>query len=91
MNKTDLIATIMTKNGRLSKAAVGRAVASLMDEVVNTLGKGEHVTLQGFGSFRVVQRAARKGRNPRTGEEIKIDATRTVKFTAGKNLKEAVN
>jgi DNA-binding protein HU-beta len=91
MNKTDLIATIMSKNGRLSKAAVGRAVASLMDEVVGNLAKGEHVTLQGFGSFRVVRRAARKGRNPRTGEEIKIDSTRTVKFTAGKNLKEAVN
>lgn len=91
MNKTDLITTIVSKNGRLSKAAVGRAVASLMEEVFGALTKGEHVTLQGFGSFRVVKRAARKGRNPRTGEEIKIDSTQTVKFTAGKNLKEAVN
>jgi DNA-binding protein HU-beta len=91
MNKTDLITQITSQNGRLSKAAVGRAVASLVDEVLGTLSKGEHVTLQGFGSFRVVKRATRKGRNPRTGEEIKIPSVQTVKFVAGKNLKEAVN
>jgi DNA-binding protein HU-beta len=91
MNKTDLIAKIHENNGNISKAAASRAVASLMDEVVTALTKGESVTLQGFGSFKVVERASRKGRNPRTGQEISIPSAKTVKFTAGKNLKESVN
>ncbi|AGF48352.1 DNA-binding protein HU-beta [Candidatus Kinetoplastibacterium oncopeltii TCC290E] len=90
MNKTELIDHIAVNTG-ISKAAANRAIDSFLDAVKNTMKKGETVTLVGFGSFAVSTRAERTGRNPRTGEAIKIKETRIPKFKPGKALKEAVN
>ncbi|AFZ83664.1 DNA-binding protein HU-beta [Candidatus Kinetoplastibacterium blastocrithidii TCC012E] len=90
MNKTELIDHIAINAG-ISKAAANRAIDSFLDAVKSTMKKGETVTLVGFGSFAVSTRAERTGRNPRTGEEIKIKKTRVPKFKPGKALKEAVN
>ncbi len=89
MTKADLIEKVATGTG-LSKADAGRALDSAIDAVKASLKKGQKVTLVGFGTFSVSKRKARKGRNPRTGEEIKIAATKTPKFTAGKVLKDAI-
>ncbi len=90
MNKTDLIDTI-AKECDLSKAAAQRALDCVMAAVIGAVTKGDAVQLVGFGSFSSGKRAARTGRNPRTGEEIKIAAAKTVKFAAGKAFKDAVN
>ncbi|MDA0847778.1 MAG: HU family DNA-binding protein [Burkholderiaceae bacterium] len=90
MNKTDLIEHI-AKNADISKAAAGRALDALMSGVKSTLKKGGSVTLVGFGTFAVAKRAARTGRNPRTGEAIKIKAAKLPKFRPGKALKDALN
>lgn len=90
MNKTDLIEHI-AKNADISKAAAGRALDALMSGVKFTLKKGGSVTLVGFGTFAVAKRAARTGRNPRTGEAIKIKAAKLPKFRPGKALKDALN
>lgn len=90
MNKTDLIEHI-AKNADISKAAAGRALDALMSGVKSTLRKGGSVTLVGFGTFAVAKRAARTGRNPRTGEAIKIKAAKLPKFRPGKALKDALN
>ncbi len=89
MNKGDLIAKIADDAG-LSKAQAGEALNSVLDSVTATLKKGGKVTLVGFGTFSVSERAARTGRNPQTGAEIKIAAKKVVKFKAGKELSEAV-
>lgn len=89
MTKADLIGKIATKAG-LTKAEAGKALDSTIEAIKEALKKGEKVTLVGFGSFYVSKRKARKGRNPRTGQEIKIPATKVPKFTAGKALKDAV-
>lgn len=89
MTKADLIEKVATGTG-LSKADAGRALDSTLDAIKGSLKKGMKVTLVGFGTFSVSKRKARKGRNPRTGEEIKIAATKTPKFTAGKVLKDAI-
>ncbi|MEJ5226936.1 HU family DNA-binding protein [Thermodesulfovibrio sp.] len=89
MTKADLIGKIASKAG-LTKAEAGKALDAMIDAVKESLKKGDKVTLVGFGSFYVSKRKARKGRNPRTGQEIKIPATKVPKFTAGKSLKEAV-
>ena len=89
MTKADLIEKVATGTG-LSKADAGRALDSAIDAIKASLKKGMKVTLVGFGTFSVSKRKARKGRNPRTGEEIKIAATKTPKFTAGKVLKDAI-
>lgn len=89
MNKTDLIER-MAEDAGISKAGAERALESLMTAVKTTLKKGGEVTLTGFGSFKVTKRAARAGRNPRTGAEIKIKARKVPKFTPGKALKDAV-
>lgn len=73
-----------------SKAEAERAVEAVFDTVVKTMGRGEEVAIAGFGTFRVVKRAARMGRNPKTGEQIQIAASVKPKFKAGKLLKEAV-
>lgn len=73
-----------------TKAATERAVEAVFDTIVKTLGRGEEVAITGFGTFRVVKRAARMGRNPKTGESIQIKASTKPKFRAGKLLKEAV-
>jgi DNA-binding protein HU-beta len=90
MNKTELVDAIAS-DCDLSKAAAQRALDSIIDNIVTTVTKGGSVQLVGFGSFASGKRAARTGRNPRTGEEIKIAAAKTVKFSAGKAFKDAVN
>lgn len=90
MNKTELI-DHMAAEADISKAAAGRALDALVGGVKTTLKKGGTVTLIGFGTFAVTKRPARKGRNPRTGEEIKIKAAKVPKFRPGKGLKDAVN
>ncbi|GAC1410024.1 MAG: HU family DNA-binding protein [Burkholderiaceae bacterium] len=90
MNKTELIDAIAT-DCDLSKAAAQRALESLLGHVIETVSKGKTVQLVGFGTFARGQRAARTGRNPRTGEDIQIAAARTVKFSVGKAFKDTVN
>lgn len=89
MTKGELVDKIASGTG-LSKADAGRALDATIDTVKAALKKGQKVALVGFGTFAVVKRKARKGRNPRTGQEIKIAAAKTPKFTAGKALKDAV-
>lgn len=90
MNKTELVEH-MAAEAEISKVAAGRALDAMMGAVTSTLKKGDTVTLIGFGTFAVGKRAARKGRNPRTGEEIKIKAAKIPRFRPGKGLKDAVN
>jgi len=90
VNKSDLVDAI-AKSADLSKAAAGRALDAAVDSIKKALKKGDTVSLVGFGTFKVGKRAARSGRNPRTGETIKIKAAKVPKFTAGKGLKDAVN
>ena len=90
MNKTDLIDHISNK-ADISKAAAGRALEALIGAVRTTLKKGGSVTIVGFGTFVVGKRAARTGRNPRTGETIKIKSAKVPKFRPGKGLKDAIN
>ncbi|MEO6352666.1 MAG: HU family DNA-binding protein [Burkholderiaceae bacterium] len=90
MNKTELIEHI-AQSADISKAAATRALEALIVAVKTTLKKNGAVTLVGFGTFSVGKRAARIGRNPRTGEAIKIKAAKVPKFKAGKGLKDAVN
>jgi DNA-binding protein HU-beta len=89
-NKSDLIEAI-AKSADISKAAAGRALGATIDSIKKSLKKGELVSLVGFGTFYVAKRAARNGRNPRTGATIKIKAAKVPKFRAGKGLKDAVN
>lgn len=89
MTKMDLIETVAGKVG-LTKADAGRAVDALLDAVSGALAKGEKVTITGFGTFEVRQRAARMGRNPQTGAPLHIAASKTPAFKAGKGLKDAV-
>ena len=90
MNKGDLIDSVADEAG-LSKADAGRAVDALISAVTGTLKGGGQVSLGGFGTFAVKARAARMGRNPRTGEAIQIKASNVPGFKAGKALKDAVN
>jgi DNA-binding protein HU-beta len=90
VNKTELIDHIAS-NADISKAAAGRALDSIIGAVKTTLKKGGTVTLVGFGTFAVGKRAARAGRNPRTGATIKIKAAQVPKFRPGKALKDALN
>jgi len=90
VNKSELIDQI-AKSADISKAAAGRALDAAIGAVKASLKKGQMVTLVGFGTFYVGKRAARVGRNPRTGAAIKIKAAKSPKFRAGKALKDAVN
>ena len=90
MNKSELIDAI-ADSANLSKADAGRALDGLVGAVTKALKKGDTVSLVGFGTFSVRSRAARTGRNPRTGETIKIKASKNPAFKAGKALKDAVN
>ena len=90
MNKAELIAAIAAKTGETKKGAEA-VVNAFVSTVTDALAKGDKVQLVGFGSFEVRKRAARKGRNPRTKEEIKIPASKAPVFKAGKALKDLVN
>ena len=90
MNKAEIIDNI-AKSADISKAAAGRALDSTVAAIKTALKKGGMITLVGFGTFYVGKRAARSGRNPRTGAAIKIKAAKVPKFRAGKALKDAVN
>ena len=90
MNKTELIAAVAEK-AELSKKDAEKAVKAFTDVVAEELVKGEKIQLVGFGNFEVVTREEREGRNPKTGEPMKIAASKTPKFKAGKALKDMVN
>lgn len=90
MNKTDLIEAVAGE-AEVTKAEAARAVDAVINTITKALKKGDTVTLVGFGTFQVRKRAARTGRNPKTGETIKIKASKTVKVTPLKAFKDAVN
>lgn len=89
MNKSELIEAT-AKAADISKAAAERAVSAMIDAIVKAVAKGEQVTLVGFGTFKSAKRAARTGKNPKTGEPLKIAATTVPKFSAGASFKAAV-
>jgi DNA-binding protein HU-beta len=89
MNKSELIEAT-AKAADISKAAADRVLSAAIDAVVKAVAKGDTVTLVGFGSFKPVKRAARTGKNPKTGAPLKIPATTVPKFTAGASFKAAV-
>lgn len=89
MNKSDLVSKVASVAG-ITKTDAEKAIDATFNSIVQTLQEGEEVRLIGFGTFAVVDRAATEGRNPRTGEPLKIAATRLPKFRPGKQLKEAV-
>ncbi|GHT82403.1 DNA-binding protein HU-beta [Betaproteobacteria bacterium] len=90
MNKTELIADVAEKTD-IPKATIARVLEAVLDSTGSALKLGDSVTLVGFGTFYVSTRAARSGRNPRNGEEIRIAAAQVPRFRAGKGLKDAVN
>lgn len=90
MNKQELIDAVAAE-AKITKAEAGKAINALTASVTKALKKGDSVTLIGFGTFKVSKRAARTGRNPRTGAELKIAARKAPGFSAGKALKDAVN
>jgi len=89
MNKTDLVNAV-AESTDLSKKDAGKAVDAVFQTIMDSLGTGERVQIIGFGNFEVRDRSARKGRNPQTGEEIQIPASKVPAFRAGKALKDAV-
>ena len=90
MNKNDLVASVANGTG-LSKSDSSKAVDAVFESITSALKRGDEVRLVGFGTFSVTQRAASEGRNPRTGEKIKIPASKQAKFKSGKGLKETLN
>lgn len=90
MNKADLVEQV-AESADVSKASASRCVEAVFDSIREALAKGDLVTMAGFGTFSVKERAARNGRNPRTGETIQIAASKLPGFKAGKALKDAVN
>ena len=90
MNKADLVAAVAAKSGLTAKDSA-KAIDAFVTAVEEALVKGDKVSLVGFGTFEVSERAAREGRNPQTGETMKIAASKSPKFKAGKALKDALN
>lgn len=90
MNKQDLIGAVAETAG-VTKAEAGKVIEAVFGTITTTLKKGDEVRLVGFGTFSVTKRKASTGRNPRTGEPMKIKASSQPKFKAGKSLKDAVN
>lgn len=90
MNKTELIAA-MAEKAEISKKDAEKALKAFTDTIADELVKGEKVQLVGFGTFEVSERAAREGRNPKSGEPMKIAASKSPKFKAGKALKDMIN
>jgi len=90
MNKQELIASVASSS-KTSKSDVSKVIDTLLDTITKSLKKGQEVRLTGFGTFTTAKRKATTGRNPRTGQTIKIAASTSPKFRAGKSLKDAVN
>ena len=90
MNKEELVKEV-SKKAKVSQKATADVVAAILETIEKTVSKGKKVTLVGFGTFEARKRAARIGRNPQTGKELKIPATTVPAFSAGKKFKEAVN
>ena len=90
MNKNELVTSMAEKTG-MKKTEVEKVLKAFTDTVAAELKKGEKIQLVGFGTFEVAERPAREGRNPRTGETMKIAASKAPKFKAGKALKDAIN
>ncbi|MGH0588978.1 HU family DNA-binding protein [Bacillus mycoides] len=90
MNKTELTKVVAAKAELTQKDAAAAATQALLDTITNALANGEKVQILGFGTFEVRERSARTGRNPQTGEEMQIAASKAPAFKAGKELKEAV-
>jgi DNA-binding protein HU-beta len=90
MNKGELVAAVADKVG-LTRGQAGEAIDAAIDAITGALKKGDEVKIVGFGTFVVTNRAAGEARNPRTGEKVKVPASKTPKFRAGAGLKEAVN
>ena len=91
MNKSELIESIVAQVDGITKTKAGEVLDAILESIEQTIAKGDSVALIGFGTFSTSKRAARVGRNPQTGEELKIAAATVPKFSAGKGLKEAVN
>lgn len=91
MNKSELVTAVAAKCEELNRSDVEQAVNAVVESATEALAAGEPVKLTGFGGFEVTKRAARQGRNPRTGEPVAIPASRSVKFKPAKGLKDAVN
>jgi DNA-binding protein HU-beta len=89
MTKADLVSS-MAKDAKITKTAAEKALNAFTGAVTKTLKKGDKITLTGFGTFSVAKRQARKGRNPRTGKEIRIAATNVARFKAGNKLRSAI-
>ena len=89
MNKSDLVAKISQDN-EVTKTAAEKVLSSVLEGIGDALKNGDSLTLVGFGTFSVSDRAARKGRNPQTGEEMQIPAKKVIKFKAGKALNESI-
>ena len=89
MNKAELIASV-ADSADITKADAAKAVQGFIDAITDTLSDGDKVTLVGFGTFSVVKRAAREGRNPQTGKKMKIKAKKVVKFKAGTKLADSI-
>jgi DNA-binding protein HU-beta len=90
VNKTDLIA-VVAHSAEISKSTAGRSISSFLDAVTTALANEGKVTLSGFGTFSIVERAARSGRNPRTGKQLNIPARNVVRFRTGKRLAESID
>jgi len=90
MNRKEFVNAVAEKNEGLTKKAVAKVVADVLDTIKDAVADGDVVAFQGFGSFKAVDRAARTGHNPKTGDTINIPATKAPKFTAGKDFKDAV-
>ena len=90
MTKAELV-TMVAEKADLTKKDAEKAISALVESISETLAKGEKIQLVGFGTFEVAERAARTGKNPQTGEAIKIPASKAPKFKAGKALKDVVN
>ena len=90
MKKEELV-TFVSENADITKKSAGQAINAVLEGITSALEKGDSISLIGFGSFKVVKRAAREGRNPSTGEKMQIAASKGIKFTPGAAFKERVN
>jgi len=90
MKKEELVAFV-SESADITKKSTGEAINAVLEGIISALEKGDSISLTGFGSFKIVKRAAREGRNPSTGEKMQIPASKGIKFTPAAGLKERVN